>query len=128
MPRTLPEEVKKATGNYRPSRHERKNEDPAAGQPFPEAPVWLPEAAQRVWAEVRETMEPLKLISAADTHTLARYCVLEAEFRAAPDDMPVAKINTTRQLANDLYMSPSMRAKIGSLQPKTDEENEFDGL
>ena len=113
--RRTPDNVHKLKGTFRPDRHAKntaERELPAPGYPQPLA--YLKSDALAVWREVEAVMSACNLYTQADAAKLARYCCIEAEFRAAPCEFPAAKLTQLRLMERDLYLDPEARAKIGA--------------
>lgn len=90
---------------------------PAEGYPKP--PAYLDDAALAVWAEVEAIMGGCNLYCQADAAKLARYCCLEAQFRADPAEYQAAKLTQLRLMERDLFLDAESRSKIsGSDQVK----------
>ncbi len=124
--RKLPNNVHKLRGTHRKDRHGDSN-DALVSASYPEAPshvVKYPGAID-VWNEVKAAMEEADIYTSADSNKLARYCILEAEFRIDPVGFSetAARLTQLRLLENDLYLSPESRAKIGG--KKKDNHNRF---
>jgi phage terminase small subunit len=112
--RRTPDNVLKLKGTFRPDRHASKvsgYEPPAPG--YPQPPEYLAGAQLAVWLEVESVMQGCNLYTQADAAKLARYCCIEAEFRADPALFPAAKLAQLRLMERDLYLDPEARAKIG---------------
>ncbi|MGY8830820.1 MAG: hypothetical protein ACKVIS_14985 [Pseudomonadales bacterium] len=112
--RRTPNNVHKLKGTFRPDRHAERvsgYQPPADGYPRP--PEYLAGAALVVWGEVEKVMGACNLYTQADAAKLARYCCIEAEFRAAPVEFPAAKLSQLRLIERDLYLDPEARAKVG---------------
>lgn len=113
--RRTPDNVLKLKGTYRADRHGLKAEGyepPAAG--YPTAPDYLKGHQLAVWRDVEAVMARCNLYTQADAAKLARYCCIEAEFRADPAAFPASKLAQLRLTERDLYLDPESRARIGS--------------
>lgn len=119
--RRTPNNVHKLKGTYRADRHAKGPQDyepPAEG--YPEPPAYLSDTALEVWAEVEAVMNRCGLYTQADAAKLARYCSLEAGFRADPAEYPAARLTQLRLTERDLYLDPEARAKLGATKrPKS---------
>lgn len=113
--RRTPDNVLKMRGTFRADRHGSKAEGyepPAEGYPTP--PDYLKGPQLAVWREVEATMGRCNLYTQADAAKLARYCCIEAQFRADPVEFPAARLAQLRLTERDLYLDPESRARIGS--------------
>jgi phage terminase small subunit len=119
--RRTPDNVLKLKGTYRPDRHAKGPEGyqaPAEG--YPQPLEYLSGPALAIWREVEAVMGGCNLYTQADAAKLARYCCIEAEFRADPAEFPAAKLTQLRLMERDLYLDPEARAKVGATaKPKT---------
>jgi phage terminase small subunit len=125
--RALPASVHKLNGTYQPCRHSEREEGRLElGDVYPECPDYIAQdhIAVQIWEDLRTIMEPSGLYTEADTSKIARYCMLEAEFRVKLDSFPTAKLQAIRLLERDLYLCPESRAKIGVKQKQ--EDNPFE--
>lgn len=112
--RRTPNNVHKLKGTYRADRHGdvlSGYQPPTAGYPRP--PEYLSDVALAVWREVERAMGKCNLYTQADAAKVARYCCIEAEFRADPGEFPAAKLSQLRLIERDLYLDPEARAKVG---------------
>jgi phage terminase small subunit len=126
--RRTPDNVHKLKGTFRPDRHAKntaERELPAQGYPQPLA--YLKADALAVWREVEAVMSVCNLYTQADAAKLARYCCIEAEFRADPAAFPSAKLAQLRLMERDLYLDPEARAKVGGVS-KARTGNPFEDL
>jgi phage terminase small subunit len=118
--RRTPDNVHKLKGTYRADRHAQGPEGyqaPAEG--YPQPLEYLGGPALAIWREVESFMGGCNLYTQADASKLARYCTIEAEFRACPADFPAAKLTQLRLMERDLYLDPEARARVGaSAKPK----------
>ncbi|MCQ2029037.1 hypothetical protein [Stutzerimonas zhaodongensis] len=113
--RRTPDNVLKMRGTFRADRHASKVESyepPAEGYPTP--PDYLQGTQLAVWREVEAVMGRCNLYTQADASKVARYCCLEAQFRADPVEFPAAKLTQLRLTERDLYLDPESRARIGT--------------
>lgn len=113
--RRTPDNVLKMRGTFRADRHSLKAEGyepPAEGYPSP--PDYLKGEQLAVWHEVEAVMGRCNLYTQADASKVARYCCLEAQFRADPVEFPAARLTQLRLIERDLYLDPESRARIGS--------------
>jgi phage terminase small subunit len=113
--RRTPNNVHKLKGTFRADRHAQGPADyqpPAEG--YPQPLDYLSGSALAVWREVETIMGNCKLYTQADAAKLARYCCIEAEFRADPAEFPAAKLTQLRLIERDLYLDPEARAKVGA--------------
>ncbi len=119
--RRTPDNVHKLKGTFRADRHAQGPDGyqpPAEG--YPQPLEYLGEPARAVWREVEAVMAGCNLYTQADAAKLARYCCIEAEFRASPEAFPAAKLTQLRLIERDLYLDPEARAKVGAAsKPKT---------
>ncbi|OEO23096.1 hypothetical protein AX279_22490 [Pseudomonas sp. J237] len=123
--RRKPDNVLKLQGTYRIDRHAPKvseYEPPAPG--YPRAPEYLNENHLAVWREVEVAMGGCNLYTQADASKIARYCCIEAEFRASPTDFHASKLAQLRLMERDLYLDPEARAKLGGIG-KSKKSNPF---
>ena len=126
--RRTPNNVHKLKGTFRADRHAQgpaAYEPPAEGYPRP--PEYLVGPALAVWGEVEQVMGKCNLYTQADAAKVARYCCIEAEFRADPCQFPAAKLSQLRLMERDLYLDPEARAKVGG-SAKTGPKNPFADL
>ncbi len=124
--RTLPTNVHKLRGTYREHRH--KNDGEALIPPdYPKAPQYVIDfpGAIDVWNQLEVSMLEADIYTLADSNKMARYCILEAEFRSNPIAFSesAARLTQLRLLENDLYLSPESRAKICG--KKNEQANRF---
>lgn len=113
--RRTPDNVLKIKGNFRPDRHSLKAPGympPTDGYPSP--PTYLKGEQLAIWREVEATMGSCNLYTQADAAKLARYCCIEAQFRADPVEFPASKLAQLRLTERDLYLDPESRAKLGT--------------
>jgi len=116
--RTLPNHIHKLKGSLRKHRHGTSmNAVLDAEYPKPPDYIFTINGAEQVWQEVAAIMQATGLYSRADANKLARYCVLEANFRDDPVSFcdTAARLTQLRLLENDLYLSPEARAKVAAL-------------
>lgn len=126
MNRRKPDNVHRLNGTYRPHRHGQKRGDgPDIKKGYPKPPAYLKETpAFDVWKEIQKVMKDADIYTQADAAKIARYCVLEAEFRLTLTEYPTPKLAQLRLMERDLYLDPESRAKLGV--SKTKSANPFD--
>ena len=121
--RKLPTNVHKMRGTHRKHRH-GSNDKSLLDSSYPERPKHVDDypGAGTVWHEIKEAMEEAGVYTIVDTNKLARYCILEAGFRADPLTFSetAARLTQLRLLKNDLYLSPESRAKVGGKKGSSD--------
>ena len=121
--RKLPTNVHKLRGTHRKHRH-GDSSGAVLSADYPAMPVHVQDypGALDVWNEVEAAMASTAIYTSADANKLARYCILEAGFRADPVSFSdtAARLTQLRLLENDLYLSPESRAKLGGRSEKKD--------
>ncbi|WP_330926301.1 hypothetical protein [Candidatus Sororendozoicomonas aggregata] len=120
--RKMPSNVHKMRGTHRKDRHGTTSEKALLSASYPGMPEHVADdiGAAKVWEEVRAAMSEANIYTSADSNKLARYCILEAGFRADPVGFSetAARLTQLRLLENDLYLSPESRAKVGGKKDK----------
>lgn len=126
MSRKIPNNVHKLNGTYRRDRHGQATE-PVLSPDYPDTPDYVVKypGALVVWNQIKSVMQGANIYTRAEGNKLARYCILEAEFRNNPlafSEMST-RLTQLRLLENDLYLSPESRARIGG--KKNEQVNRF---
>lgn len=123
MARRKPNQVLELQGTKRKDRHSAQTDgsfDPC----YPDPPDYLTDKQLEIWHFVKECMEPANLYTKSDASKLARYCVMEIEWRTMLTEFPATKLAQLRSLEKDLYLDPEMRQKLGLAKSKP--QNAFD--
>ena len=119
--RKMPNNVHRMKGTLRKDRHGTTT-DAILTASYPDMPEHVAgdAVAAKVWEEVKAAMSEANIYTSADSNKLARYCILEAGFRADPIGFSetAARLTQLRLLENDLYLSPESRAKVGGKKDK----------
>lgn len=121
----LPAELHRKKGNYRPSRHAKREEGTIEIEDgYPSPTMQLTSGQLEIWNNIRRIMEPSNIYNDADAYKLTRYCVAQDRFHRELDDMPIYLWDTLRKLEKELYLCPQERIKIGVKKKSSD--NAFD--
>ena len=125
MNRRKPDNVHQLNGTYRNDRHASENGGVQIKEGYPRPPKYLKDLpAFEIWKEIQKVMKPAGLYTQADASKIAKYCVLEQEFRDLLVDFPANKLSQLRLMERDLYLDPESRAKLGVKKAKSG--NPFD--
>lgn len=116
-----PKGAKLLQGTFRKDRDNTYAPRPKLG--IPEAPDWMPAAAQREWGRVTNEMENLGVIAKLDMTALAAYCCLWAKFEEwiRGEDtvtMNAGMIAQLRGLMGTLGIGPANREKLKAHKPE----------
>lgn len=130
----MPTALRVLHGETRPSRINRHEPRPRSGKPS--APTWLSPSARVIWRKTLRELQPMGIVTPADTNALGLYCMALAEYIAAAAIVaekgllvdgrhsglvanPAARIERDRfamacRLGEEFGLTPSARVTLGT--------------
>ena len=102
----------------------------------PKPPAWLPVEAAAVWKRVTKRLVERRVLAETDLDTLASYSLACANIEIISSGRGDKSVHGTlaqaqllqRQLANELGLSPTSRARVGTEPSDNDEDLSALGL